>query len=157
MRPLIDEARQLEIIRLVGEEAWRELLDQFCLDAAWILEGLAADRGEESLRRSRHALTGLAANFGFPRFAELSRMAVPAEAGMLGTKLALIRDRPLGHLRLTRHKERGPGSSEPGPHRKVWKRIVLCRQHVDDHEGCRIDDDDLATGQHEIAIVPEPW
>jgi hypothetical protein len=92
MRPLIDEARQLEIVKLVGEEAWRELLDQFCLDAAWILEGLATDRDEESLRRSRHALTGLAANFGFPRFAELSRMAVPAEAGMLGTELGLIRD-----------------------------------------------------------------
>jgi len=90
MRPLIDEARQLEIMKLVGEEAWRELLDQFCLDAAWILEGLAADRGEESLRRSRHALTGLAADFGFPRFAELSRRA---EADRLGTELALIRDR----------------------------------------------------------------
>jgi HPt (histidine-containing phosphotransfer) domain-containing protein len=92
MRPLIDEARHLEIMKLVGEEAWRELLDQFCLDAAWILEGLAADAGEESLMRCRHALTGLAANFGFPRFAELSRTAVPAESGRLSTELALIRD-----------------------------------------------------------------
>jgi hypothetical protein len=92
MRPLIDEARHLEIMRLVGEEAWRELLDQFCLDAAWIVEGLAACVGEESLQRSRHALTGLAANYGFPRFAELSRMAVPAESGVLSTELAMIRD-----------------------------------------------------------------
>jgi hypothetical protein len=92
MRPLIDEARHLEIMKLVGEEAWRELLDQFCLDAAWILEGLAADTGEESLRRSRHALTGLAADFGFPRFAELSRSAVPAQSAVLSTELAQIRD-----------------------------------------------------------------
>jgi hypothetical protein len=92
MRPLIDEARHLEILKLVGEEAYRALLDQFCLDAAWILEGLAADRGEESLNRTRHALTGLAANFGFPRFAELSRTAVPAESGDLGAELQRIRE-----------------------------------------------------------------
>ena len=74
MRPLIDEARHIEIRRLVGEEAYRELLDQFCLDAAWILEEFALGSGD-SLRRSRHALTGLAANFGFPRLTELSRTA----------------------------------------------------------------------------------
>ncbi len=91
MRPLIDEARHLEIIKLVGEEAWRELLDQFCLDAAWIVEGLAADHGEESLRRFRHALTGLAADFGFPRLAELSLTADPAQSGVLDSELALIR------------------------------------------------------------------
>jgi hypothetical protein len=92
MRPLIDEARHLEIRRLVGEEAYRELLDQFCLDAAWILEGLATQCSEDSLKRSRHALTGLAANFGFPRFAELSRTAVPTEAGRLTDELERIRN-----------------------------------------------------------------
>jgi HPt (histidine-containing phosphotransfer) domain-containing protein len=91
MRPLIDEARHREIVELVGEDAWRELLDQFCLDAAWIVEGFAAAGAEESLERSRHALIGLAANFGFPRLAELSRRAVPAESGKLGSELALIR------------------------------------------------------------------
>ncbi len=92
MRPLIDEARHREIMKLVGEDAWRELLDQFCLDAAWMVEGLAAGAGEESLQRSRHARTGLADNFGFPRFAELSRLAVPAQSGVLSSELALIRD-----------------------------------------------------------------
>ena len=91
MRPLIDEARHLEIRRLVGEEAYRELLDQFCLDAAWILEGFALGSGEESLRRSRHALTGLA-NFGFPRLTELSRTAVATETGRLRDELDSIRD-----------------------------------------------------------------
>jgi HPt (histidine-containing phosphotransfer) domain-containing protein len=92
MRPLIDEARHLEIRKLVGEEAYRELLDQFCLDAAWILEALAHGAGEESLKRSRHALTGLAANFGFPRFAELSRTDVAAETRHLCDELNRIRD-----------------------------------------------------------------
>ena len=92
MRPLIDEARHLEIRWLVGEEAYRELLDQFCLDAAWILEGFALGSGEESLRRSRHALTGLAANFGFPRLTELSRTAVATETGRLRDELDSIRD-----------------------------------------------------------------
>ena len=92
MRPLIDEARHLEIRRLVGEEAYRELLDQFCLDAAWILEGFALGSGEESLRRSRHALTELAANFGFPRLTELSRTAVATETGRLRDELDSIRD-----------------------------------------------------------------
>jgi hypothetical protein len=92
MRPLIDEARHHEIMKLVGEEAWHELLDQFCLDAAWIVEGMSVAAGEESLRRSRHALTGLAANFGFPRLAALSRLAVPAHPAMLTTELALIRE-----------------------------------------------------------------
>jgi HPt (histidine-containing phosphotransfer) domain-containing protein len=92
MRPLIDEARHLEIRRLVGEEAYRELLDQFCLDAAWILEALAAGCGEDSPKRSRHALTGLAANFGFPHFAELSRTALPTETGHLSDELERIRD-----------------------------------------------------------------
>src|SRR4051794_36363712 len=73
MRPLIDEARHLEIRKLVGEEAYRELLDQFCLDAAWILEGFALGSGEDSLRRSRHALTGLAANFGLRAVADRRR------------------------------------------------------------------------------------
>jgi len=91
MRPLIDEARHREIIELVGADAWRELLDQFCLDAAWIVEGFAADGGQESLERSRHALTGLADNFGFPRLADLSRRAAPAESGVLDSELALIR------------------------------------------------------------------
>ena len=92
MRPLIDEARHLEIRRLVGEEAYRELLDQFCLDAAWILEGFALGSGEDSLRRSRHALTGLATNFGFPRLTELSRTAVATETGRLRDELDSIRD-----------------------------------------------------------------
>jgi hypothetical protein len=44
------------------------------------------------LKRSRHALTGLAANFGFPRFAELSRTAVAAETRHLCDELNRIRD-----------------------------------------------------------------
>jgi hypothetical protein len=92
MRPLIDEARHLEMRKLVGEEAYRELLDQFCLDAAWIVEGFGHGAGDESLKRSRHALAGLAANFGFPRFAELSRTAVAAETGRLSDELNRIRD-----------------------------------------------------------------
>ena len=48
MRPLIDEARHHEIMKPVGEEAWHELLDQFCLDAAWIVEGMSVAAGEEA-------------------------------------------------------------------------------------------------------------
>jgi hypothetical protein len=40
----------------------------------------------------RHALAGLAANFGFPRFAELSRTAAAAETGRLCDELNRIRD-----------------------------------------------------------------
>src|SRR6478752_5700231 len=95
MRPLIDEARHIEIRRLVGE-AYRELLDHFCLDAAWILEGFALGSGDDSLRRSRHALTGLAANFGFPRLTELSRTARVVETGRLRDEIDRIRDLFLG-------------------------------------------------------------
>ena len=110
MRPLIDEARHLEIRRLVGEEATASFSTSSASMPPGSSRGFALGSGEESLRRSRHALTGLAANFGFPRLTELSRTAVATETGRLRDELdthprpALPRDRI---LRLTLGPKQG--------------------------------------------------